>query len=63
MRQSSRTGSRRHLNATTSANGWLSCPDNCAVDHQGRLWVTTDQGSAWSKTGHRRWRLGVGNRR
>jgi secreted PhoX family phosphatase len=36
-------------NPATSENGWLSCPDNCAVDHQGRLWVTTDQGKAWKK--------------
>ncbi len=37
-------------NPATSENGWFSCPDNCAVDHQGRLWVTTDQGAAWKKT-------------
>lgn len=35
----------------TSANGWFGAPDNCAVDHQGRLWVTTDQGGNWPKTG------------
>ena len=28
--------------SATSENGWFTCPDNCAVDHQGRLWVTTD---------------------
>lgn len=26
----------------TSAHGWLSCPDNCAFDPQGRLWIATD---------------------
>ena len=35
-------------NSATSENGWFSCPDNCAVDHQGRLWISTDQGGAWS---------------
>lgn len=25
-----------------SDNGWLSCPDNCAFDRQGNLWLATD---------------------
>jgi uncharacterized protein len=25
---------------------WLSSPDNCAFDPQGRLWISTDQGTA-----------------
>lgn len=25
-----------------SANGWLSCPDNCAFDKLGNIWVATD---------------------
>ena len=35
----------------TSRNGWFGSPDNCAVDGQGRLWISTDQGSNWPKTG------------
>jgi len=30
------------FNPATTANGWFGSPDNCAVDHQGRLWITTD---------------------
>src|SRR5690606_34175125 len=25
-----------------SENGWLSCPDNCAFDSLGNIWITTD---------------------
>ena len=35
----------------TSANGWFGCPDNCAIDADGRLWIATDQGDDWAKTG------------
>ncbi len=38
-------------NPATSADGWFGSPDNCTFDTEGRLWVATDQGSAWSKTG------------
>ena len=26
----------------TSAEGWLSCPDNCGFDNKGRIWIATD---------------------
>jgi secreted PhoX family phosphatase len=38
-------------NPATSANGWFASPDNAAVDTQGRLWIATDQGEHWPKTG------------
>jgi uncharacterized protein len=38
-------------NPETSENGWFGSPDNCAMDADGRLWVSTDQGSKWGKTG------------
>jgi secreted PhoX family phosphatase len=38
------------FNPATSANGWFGMPDNCAVDNQGRLWVTTD-GNSFRATG------------
>ncbi|WP_299360373.1 PhoX family phosphatase [uncultured Paracoccus sp.] len=34
----------------TSENGWFGMPDNCAVDAEGRLWVSTD-GNSPSGTG------------
>ena len=35
----------------TSENGWFGSPDNCAYDADGRLWISTDQGRGWGKTG------------
>lgn len=34
------SGARYHR--MTSDNGWLSCPDNCAFDSKGRIWIATD---------------------
>lgn len=43
-----RTGAS--FNKATTENGWFACPDNCAFDSMGRLWVGTDQGSKWQWT-------------
>jgi secreted PhoX family phosphatase len=40
-----------HWNPATGPDGWFSCPDNCAFDPQGRLWIATDQGRSWPRTG------------
>ncbi|MDB6176876.1 PhoX family phosphatase [Paracoccus sp. Z330] len=34
----------------TTEDGWFGMPDNCAIDSDGRLWVSTD-GNSPSKTG------------
>ncbi|MGE3148644.1 MAG: PhoX family phosphatase [Pseudorhodoplanes sp.] len=46
------------FNAATTKDGWFGMPDNCAVDHMGRLWIATDGNSA-AKTGRADgiWRL------
>ena len=38
-------------NPATSADGWFASPDNCVIDGEGRLWVATDQGKQWQRTG------------
>ncbi|MEM8850761.1 MAG: PhoX family phosphatase, partial [Pseudomonadota bacterium] len=38
------------FSAETSEDGWFGMPDNCAVDAQGRLWISTD-GNAFDRTG------------
>lgn len=38
-------------NPATTGNGWFACPDNITFDADGRLWVATDQGRSWARTG------------
>jgi secreted PhoX family phosphatase len=35
--------------AVTGKEGWLSCPDNCAFDSKGRIWIATDGAPAAAK--------------
>ncbi len=30
------------FSSATTANGWFGMPDNCAIDADGRLWISTD---------------------
>ncbi|HEV2563749.1 MAG TPA: PhoX family phosphatase [Microvirga sp.] len=34
------------FSSETTKNGWFGMPDNCAIDSQGRLWVSTDGNNA-----------------
>lgn len=34
--------SSTNYHPATAANSWLACPDNCAFDQQGRIWITSD---------------------
>lgn len=38
------------FSTATTKNGWFGMPDNCAIDADGRLWVSTD-GNDMKKTG------------
>jgi secreted PhoX family phosphatase len=34
------------FSSATTKDGWFGMPDNCAVDNQGRLWISTDGNNA-----------------
>ena len=34
-------------NQNTSDSGWFACPDNCAFDNKGNIWISTDGGDAF----------------
>ncbi|WP_230533322.1 PhoX family protein [Microvirga roseola] len=34
------------FSSETTKDGWFGMPDNCAIDSQGRLWISTDGNSA-----------------
>jgi hypothetical protein len=38
------------FSSATTKDGWFGMPDNCAVDHMGRLWIATD-GNSPGRTG------------
>jgi secreted PhoX family phosphatase len=38
---------RAAYNLSTSADGWLACPDNLVFDPKGRLWISTDGADAF----------------
>jgi hypothetical protein len=38
------------FSSATTTNGWFGMPDNCAIDTDGRLWVSTD-GNSEKRTG------------
>lgn len=44
-------GHGAQYHAAISENGWLAAPDNVSFDKNGRLYISTDQGSAQAKNG------------
>lgn len=48
------------FSAATSKDGWFGMPDNCAIDADGRLWISTD-GNSFEDTGRSDglWALGT----
>lgn len=42
-------GARYH--PMTTDGGWFASPDNCTFDRKGRLWLTSDQGANYVRTG------------